>query len=207
VFVYPSCNLDCLITQSSSSLIRCASFSPSLLVAMASDGTLTRCEGRSCGLGNPAIDTLFLSHYSATGTLRVTGTSTTVGLTCTIPGASGSLSRLRRSRWWGSGTVAGALELLPPRPRRGRHDQPDSTTEVDRSARASCGAGCSFRIEGTTAPSPAPDLRSVPRWSLPCARGSMPSTIPPPARPPTADTPGTRSITPPAPPAPTNPGP
>ena len=88
-FLSPTKNLACLIAQNPSNQVRCASFSPALLVTMTTDGTLTTCQGTSCELGNPALDTKILPYGSATGTASFTCVSTDVGITCTVPGGKG----------------------------------------------------------------------------------------------------------------------
>ena len=56
---------------------------------MTADGTLTRCEGSSCALGNPAMDTKVLPYGSATGDGTFTCISSTAGFTCTVPSGKG----------------------------------------------------------------------------------------------------------------------
>ena len=59
-FLSPTRNLACLIAESPASMVRCASFSPPLLVTMTPDGSFTPCRGSACELGNPAVETKIL---------------------------------------------------------------------------------------------------------------------------------------------------
>jgi hypothetical protein len=88
-FLSPTRNLACEIAQNPSSQVRCVSFAPPLLVTMTTDGTLTRCTGSSCELGNPASDTPVLAYGAAVGNPEFLCLSTTVGITCTVPEGRG----------------------------------------------------------------------------------------------------------------------
>ena len=88
-FLSPTKNLGCQITQDPSSQVRCVSFSPPQLVTMSADGTIARCTGSSCDLGNPAIETPVLAYGAAIGNSALLCLSTTAGITCTIPSGHG----------------------------------------------------------------------------------------------------------------------
>ncbi|HEY5108466.1 MAG TPA: hypothetical protein VII96_02525 [Acidimicrobiales bacterium] len=90
-FLSPTKNLACLIAQSPSSQVRCASFSPPMLVTMTPDGTLTQCRGTSCELGNPALETKVLPYGSTTGNGTFTCASAPIGVTCTTSSGKGFL--------------------------------------------------------------------------------------------------------------------
>ena len=88
-FLSPTRNLGCQIAQNPSSQVRCVSFSPPQLVTMTADGTLTRCTGSTCELGNPARETPVLAYGAAVGNSAFLCLSTTTGITCTIPSGHG----------------------------------------------------------------------------------------------------------------------
>jgi len=88
-FLSPTRNLACLIAKSPASMVRCASFTPPLLVTMTPDGSFTPCQGNSCELGNPAEDTKVLPYGAATGDGTFTCSSSTAGFTCTITTGKG----------------------------------------------------------------------------------------------------------------------
>jgi len=88
-FLSPSRNLACQITQNPSTQVRCVSFAPPRLVTMTVDGTLTRCAGSTCELGNPASDTPVLAYGAAVGTPEFVCLSTVVGVTCSVPSGRG----------------------------------------------------------------------------------------------------------------------
>ena len=88
-FLSPTRNLGCQITLDPSSQVRCVSFSPPQLVTMTADGTVSKCVGSSCDLGNPAVETPVLAYGAAIGNSAFLCLSTTTGITCTIPSGQG----------------------------------------------------------------------------------------------------------------------
>lgn len=89
VFFSPGRTLACMIGPNPGDQVRCASFSPTQLVTMTPDGTVTKCEGSSCGIGNPAAETKILPYGSATGDGTFTCVSSTTGFICTIASGQG----------------------------------------------------------------------------------------------------------------------
>jgi len=88
-FLSPTRNLACMIAETPASMVRCASFSPPLLVTMTPDGSFTPCSGNACELGNPAVETKVLPYGAATGDRTFTCASSTAGFTCTIATGKG----------------------------------------------------------------------------------------------------------------------
>ena len=97
-FLTPSRNIACLLQAEGTLRARCASFSPPALVTLQADGTLTRCTGGTCALGNPSPDTVILSYGSAVAAGPFVCLSATTGVTCTV--ASGAGFTLSRSGIW-----------------------------------------------------------------------------------------------------------
>lgn len=87
----PTGNIACGIYYGSGTedKIHCATFSPPQTADMTVSGTVTRCSGSQCSLGNPGFNVPTLPYGAATGVGPFECVSATSGMTCTITGGKG----------------------------------------------------------------------------------------------------------------------
>ena len=88
----PTGNIACGMyygTGISDPKVHCATFSPPQTADMTVSGSVTRCSGSQCNLGNPGVGVPILAYGSATGVGPFLCVSTITGMTCTVTGGKG----------------------------------------------------------------------------------------------------------------------